>query len=159
YYSALYNSPFGNRLLLDFTREAIAAEKLGQEETTDLLCISFSSNDAIGHCWGPDSQEVLDVTLRSDEVVRDLLNDLDRVVGKYLFVLTSDHGVCRIPEIAKSRGQDAGRINTDTLFQKAAKYLDERFGRAGNWFLYATAPWIYLDPTAATRAHVDQSVV
>ena len=66
YYQALQNSPFGNQLLLEFAERAIDAERLGNGPAPDLLCLSFSSNDAIGHTWGPDSQEVMDVTLRSD---------------------------------------------------------------------------------------------
>ena len=72
----------GNDLLLDFALTALTAERLGQNGTTDFLSISFSSNDLIGHAFGPDSQEVLDVTLRSDAIVRDLLRALDRRVGK-----------------------------------------------------------------------------
>ena len=66
YYDAVTCSPMGNDLLFAFAKAAVAGEKLGQSDSVDLLCISFSSNDLVGHCWGPDSQEVLDVTLRSD---------------------------------------------------------------------------------------------
>src|SRR5262249_54885065 len=65
YFEAMETSPFGNDLLFEFAKTAIMAEKLGQTEKIDLLCVSFSSNDLVGHCWGPDSQEVLDITLRS----------------------------------------------------------------------------------------------
>ncbi len=64
YYDAVFNSPFGNDLLLELTKTAIRNEQLGNREVPDLLVVGFSSNDAIGHAWGPDSQEVLDVTLR-----------------------------------------------------------------------------------------------
>src|SRR5262249_38103780 len=66
YLAALGTSPFGNDVLLEAARKAIDAEKLGQRDQQDFLSISFSSNDLIGHAWGPDSHEVLDVTLRSD---------------------------------------------------------------------------------------------
>ena len=67
-HNALGNSPYGNELLLELVKTAISAEKMGQGEQTDLLTVSFSSNDIVGHCWGPDSQEVLDITLRSDVI-------------------------------------------------------------------------------------------
>jgi predicted AlkP superfamily pyrophosphatase or phosphodiesterase len=73
YYGALFNSPYGNELLLGLAKRAIDAERQGRRETPDLLIMSFSSNDAVGHRWGPDSQEVLDVTLRSDLIVNELL--------------------------------------------------------------------------------------
>src|SRR5205807_8997724 len=65
YYQALTTSPFGNELLLELALQAIDAEHLGSGDAPDFLSVSFSSNDLIGHSWGPDSQEVLDVTLRS----------------------------------------------------------------------------------------------
>src|SRR5262249_57600351 len=96
YYESLYNSPFGNDLLLALVKEAVVAEQLGKDDVPDLLCVSFSSNDPIGHCWGPDSQEVLDVTLRSDLIVRDLLAFLADRVGKdrYPIALPAHHSVC-----------------------------------------------------------------
>src|SRR5262245_57662149 len=100
YYEALTMSPFGNDLLLGLVKRVVEAEALGQRDTADLLCISFSSNDLIGHNWGPDSHEVLDVTLRSDLIVAELLTFLDERIGKgnYLLALTADHGICPLPE-------------------------------------------------------------
>src|SRR5262249_44617665 len=62
YYGAIEDSPCGNELLLEFAKRAIDAERLGGGATPDLLCLSFSANDVVGHCYGPDSQEVLDMT-------------------------------------------------------------------------------------------------
>ena len=96
YYEAVETSPFGNELLIELVKKALVAEKLGVGETADLLCVSFSSNDLIGHRWGPDSWEVLDITLRSDKLIADLLTLLDSSLGKerYTLVMTADHGVC-----------------------------------------------------------------
>ena len=109
YYNAVYTSPFGNDILLGLVKRAIDAEKLGKHDVPDLLCVSFSSNDSIGHNWGPDSQEVLDVTLRSDLIVKELLQVLDAKVGKgnYMLALSADHGVCPLPEVAAKQGKDA----------------------------------------------------
>ena len=65
YRAAVANSPMGNELLWEFAKRAIDGERLGTRETPDFLSLSFSSNDLVGHTWGPDSQEVLDTTLRS----------------------------------------------------------------------------------------------
>jgi hypothetical protein len=150
YYEALVNSPFGNDLLLELTKQTVEAEGLGRHDTPDLLCVSFSSNDLIGHCWGPDSQEVLDVTLRSDQIVRDLLNFLDTKVGKgkYLLALTADHGVCPLPEASQARGEDAGRIDPKTLTQKAEAFLNQTFGQGtepAHWIEATPYPWVYLN--------------
>src|SRR5262249_28065674 len=118
YYEALFNSPFGNEFLLELVKKAVVAEKLGKHEATDLLIVSFSSNDAVGHCWGPDSQEVLDVTLRADGVMAELLELLDTEVGKgkYTLALTADHGICPLPEITAKSGKFAKRLPGRRIF-------------------------------------------
>jgi predicted AlkP superfamily pyrophosphatase or phosphodiesterase len=149
YYGALYNSPFGNDLLLELAGRAIDGESLGRHPVPDLLCISFSSNDAIGHTWGPDSQEVLDVTLRTDLIIRDLLAALDAKVGKgrYVLVLTADHGVCPLPETARARGYDAGRLAPAFLKTQANEFLISRFGGdlKTRYITDAVHPWVYLN--------------
>src|SRR5205807_2471471 len=87
YYDAVYNSPMGNEVLLDLVKRAIDAEKLGTRDVPDVLLVSFSSTDPVGHSWGPDSHEVLDVTLRADRILAALLKHLDEKVGKGRYVL------------------------------------------------------------------------
>ena len=130
YYEALYNSPFGNDLLLELAKRAIAAEELGTHDEPDLLTLSFSCNDPIGHNWGPDSHEVLDVTLRSDRIIKELLDYLDAKVGKgkYVLILSADHGVCPLPEVAKAQGKDAGRIVPAEFLKAANAFLQEKYG-------------------------------
>jgi arylsulfatase A-like enzyme len=131
YYEALLLSPFGNDLLLALAKRAIDAEKLGQGEAPDLLCLSFSSNDLVGHTWGPDSQEVLDTTLRTDRIIQELLAHLDARVGKgrYLLVLSADHGVSPLPEVARSQGKKAGRVPPELLSTRAEAFLNKSFNK------------------------------
>lgn len=130
YYEAVFNSPFGNELLLELVCTAIEQEDLGRRMATDLLCVSFSSNDAVGHTWGPDSQEVLDVTLRTDFLLRDFLDCLDRRVGKdrYYLVLSADHGICPLPEASRARGIAARRVPAARLVKPAEEFLRKAFG-------------------------------
>lgn len=129
YYDALFTSPFGNELLLDLTLQLVDEEKLGRHDTADFLSVSFSCNDYVGHSWGPDSQEVLDVTLRSDLLLKKLFDHLDRTVGagRYIVALSADHGVCPLPEASRLRGFDARRVAASELTGPAEKYLRERF--------------------------------
>jgi predicted AlkP superfamily pyrophosphatase or phosphodiesterase len=137
YYAALAASPFGNDLVLAFTKTCVTEERLGLHDVPDLLVVSFSSNDLVGHAWGPDSHEVLDTTLRSDAVVAELLAFLDDRVGKdrYLLGLTADHGVCPLPGVTREKGRREGRKDwqeADRAFpaewQKAlGAHLSERF--------------------------------
>lgn len=130
YYSALYTSPFSNELLADFALEAVRREKLGQRDVSDMLCVSFSANDAVGHMWGPDSHEVLDITLRTDALLARFFKELDAIVGKgnYGVVLSADHGVCPLPEVARSKGTKAARrIDAVKLGQGLVAHLRDQF--------------------------------
>ncbi|MAB77910.1 MAG: hypothetical protein CMJ89_01035 [Planctomycetes bacterium] len=93
-------TPFGDELLLDFVLELIDQEKLGQRGVTDMLAISFSCSDYIGHAFGPNSLEAEDNLFRLDETLSQLLLTLQERVGleNCLIVLSSDHGVDSIPE-------------------------------------------------------------
>ncbi|MGE3806414.1 MAG: alkaline phosphatase family protein [Gemmataceae bacterium] len=161
YLSAVYASPFGNELLLKLAEKAITAEGLGADDTPDLLSMSFSSNDAVGHAWGPDSQEVLDVTLRSDRIVKRLLDVLDTNVGKgkYLLVMTADHGVCPLPEVSRKQGKDAARVQPTTT-AKIEAFLVEKYGKGmGKWVEAISGPWVYLNPKALKATGVKQTDV
>jgi hypothetical protein len=166
YYDAVYDSPFGNELLLQFAKKAIEAEELGHHGAPDLLCLSFSSNDAVGHTWGPDSQEVLDTTLRTDRLLSDLLAYLDDKVGKgrYVVGLTADHGVCPLPEVSKAQGKDASRIDAYQLGVNAQKFLEETFGKnqrgkADPWIESIAYPWFYLNKRLIDKRQLKQADV
>lgn len=88
-------TPYGNTMLESFAEELILREQLGTHSTTDFISISFSSTDYVGHVYGPGSVEVEDTYLRLDRVMSDLLDFLDKRLGRenYLLCLTADHGV------------------------------------------------------------------
>jgi hypothetical protein len=164
YYEALYNSPFASELLLDLVKEAVIAEELGKDDQPDLMSVSFSSNDVVGHCWGPNSQEVLDTTLRTDLLVKDLLAFLDSRVGKgnYVLALTADHGVCPLPEVARAEGKDSGRIKPATLALAAKDFLDLTFGpdpEKASWFDCDPTERIYLNQKMLQRRGLKQPEV
>ncbi len=131
YYSAMTTSPFGNDLLLAFAKECITAEQLGQDDVPDLLALSFSSNDLVGHAWGPDSHEVLDITLRSDAMMADFLKFLDEKVGKgrYVVLVSADHGICPNPEVSVAQGKDAKRVPPTKLLVGAERVLRDTYGK------------------------------
>src|SRR6185295_10297296 len=74
FYDELDHSPFLNHLLVSFAKQAITNEELGLDADTDLLTLSLSGNDHVGHRFGPYSQEVMDVTLQVDRDIADLLD-------------------------------------------------------------------------------------
>ncbi len=98
-------SPFGNDYTLQAARELIDYEKLGADEIPDLLTINFSSNDYVGHAFGPFSLEVEDMTYRTDRQIADFVNYLDQKVGvgRWTLAITADHGVAPIPELLSEK--------------------------------------------------------
>jgi hypothetical protein len=164
YYEAVTFSPMGNELLLELAKRAIDGERLGQRDSTDLLCLSFSSNDLIGHVWGPDSQEVLDVTLRSDQIVKGLLDHLDAQVGKgkYVVAFSADHGVCPNPEVSAAKGIRASRLPENLLGSKANEYLDQALGNGGPkapWIERVVDTWVYLNQGVVKERGLDSAKV
>jgi predicted AlkP superfamily pyrophosphatase or phosphodiesterase len=104
-------SPFGIELTLEGARLIIADEKLGQDEFPDLLTVNLSSNDYVGHTFGPESLEVEDITYRTDRMLGEFVDFInERLEGRpWLFVLTADHGVAPIPERTARLKIDARR--------------------------------------------------
>jgi predicted AlkP superfamily pyrophosphatase or phosphodiesterase len=97
-YSLLRETPFGNTFTGDFGIRLIKEERLGKDDITDFLSISFSSTDYIGHRFGPSSVETADAILRLDRDIEKLLNYLNDSIGKknFLVYFTSAHGVSEI---------------------------------------------------------------
>ena len=127
YYDAVFASPWGNELLLEFASDALTHERMGQRGATDLMSVSFSSNDSIGHTYGPDSPQVRDIAIRTDRSIGELLQRVDKLVGlrHTLVALTADHGVAPVPETWSS--VSAGRADGQ---QGAVRRHRERAGRA-----------------------------
>ena len=142
YYERLESSPFGNDLLWQFATSAIDAEQLGTRGTTDLLYLGFSSNDLVGHRWGPDSHEVLDITLRTDALIEKMIDHLDAKLGtgNYTLVITADHGVCPFPEHEQKTNPEAERFDPRAELDPAVmgEVLNNRFGKLADdprtWF-------------------------
>ena len=111
-YAKLFpTSPYGTEMTLEVARHVVTEEKLGTDDEADLLCINLSSNDYVGHAFGPYSLEAQDMTYRTDRMLGDFTRFLDEAVGagRWTFALSSDHGVGPIPEHAAQMKLPAGR--------------------------------------------------
>ncbi len=131
FYAAFDSTPFASEFLAGFAREIIIQEKLGADEVPDLLCLSFSQVDATGHNYGPDSHEIMDTLVRLDRVLAGLLSFLDERVGpgRYVVVLTADHGVAPLPERATAGPGDTPlRLSWRDLDARMSAALDNAFG-------------------------------
>lgn len=114
----LWTSPFGDAFAIEFAKRLIEEEQLGKDDHIDLLNLGCSIADAIGHHYGPYSQEIQDYYLRLDEYLGDFFNFLDEKVGKdrYIVALSSDHGVIPLPEELIRRGVPAKRILSQDFY-------------------------------------------
>ena len=123
------NSPFSDVALGELAQAAVKELHLGKGQGTDFLGVSFSALDEVGHDYGPRSHEVQDVLARLDVTIGNLLDFLDRAVGRnnYVVALTADHGVAPIPEQMRAEGKDAGRVRPND-FAGVAKVLESYFG-------------------------------
>lgn len=130
FWTAFERTPWANDLIAEMALAAVEAEGLGQDEVPDLLAIGFSQPDAAGHAYGPDSHEIMDTYVRLDRTIATVFAALDAQVGagRWVAVLTADHGVAPLPErIQAERGAGAaGRISG--LDQQVTAALDREFG-------------------------------
>ncbi len=99
-YSAIRNSPYGNTITFDFAKQALINENLGKGDVTDMLAVSLSSTDYIGHQFAINSIEIEDTYLRLDRDLASFLTALDKQVGtgNYTVFLSADHGAAHNPK-------------------------------------------------------------
>ena len=145
FYNSLEASPYSNELLEAFAEQAIEAEQIGRHGAVDLLTISFSANDYVGHQVGPDAPEVRDMAIRVDRVIGKLLEFVDKQVGleNTVVVLTGDHGVAPLPEVLAEEKMPGGRASGKAVLETIQTALASRFGD-GKWVV-AGSPGPYLD--------------
>jgi predicted AlkP superfamily pyrophosphatase or phosphodiesterase len=129
FYNALDYTPFSNDMLVSFAQQAITNEQLGADDDTDVLSVSFSANDYVGHRYGPYSQEMMDVTLRVDRQIGTLLDFVNSKVGlaNTLVAFTADHGVALIPEHAGALGLGGSRLKTADVLGAITTAISGRY--------------------------------
>ncbi len=145
---SLEATPWGNEMIEQFAERAVTNEKLGSHDGTDILTVSFSSNDYVGHAVGPDDPAVRDISIRTDRLLGKLLDFIDTHIGtgNTIVVLTADHGVAPVPEVNEARNMPGGRLSASRLAQDMSDALVKQFG-PGKWLLPAPAntPYLNLD--------------
>ncbi len=134
FYNSLDATPYSNELVEKFAEAAIVGEQLGKRNTTDLLAVSFSANDYVGHAVGPDHPQVRDISVRTDRMLGDFFRFLDTQVGmrNVVVVFTADHGVSPVPEVNADRKMPGGRIGK--LAEHMESRLAHKYGQ-GKWVL------------------------
>ncbi len=155
-------SPAGDRLVLDFAKEALVYEQLGVDDVTDYLSVSFSSTDYVGHVFGPSSLEAEDNILRLDRAIGELLSFVDAKVGleNTLVVLSADHGGPDTPGYLNSLGIPAGYVDPESWDREAAiTRIKERFRIKGELIETYSHPYLYFSAEVKSNSKIDQQAL
>ena len=128
-FDILKATPYGNSLTTDFAIEAIKGEQLGQDDITDVLTVSYSSTDYVGHNFGVSSKEVEDTYIRLDKDLERFFKFLDAQVGEgnYTVFLTADHGAVEVPSYLQSMKIPSGYLDNKDTKMRFETYLNTKF--------------------------------
>jgi predicted AlkP superfamily pyrophosphatase or phosphodiesterase len=155
--------PFANTQLTDFACELIGSEQIGKHETTDMLCISFSTPDIAGHAFGPYSLEIEDIYARLDLELARLFRTLDQQLGKhnYVIFLTADHAVVPVPQQLIDDKLPGGYFDMSRAKNTVKETLLALYGHnlmlsEENQNIYLNTPLI--DSLKLTRSEIQQQV-
>jgi predicted AlkP superfamily pyrophosphatase or phosphodiesterase len=159
-YESLPESPFSNELIEALAERAIKAEQLGARGFTDLLAVSFSANDYIGHDVGPDAPAVREISIETDKVLGKFFQFLDTQIGmdNVLVVLTADHGVAPLPENNQARKMPGGRIKPGIVRDAVQAALAQKYG-SGNWIQSPSEHSLYLNWALIREKNLDAAEV
>jgi arylsulfatase A-like enzyme len=149
-------TPFFDELTLAFALEGVRALNLGVGPVTDILAVSLSASDYVGHKYGPDSREIHDQILRLDQTLGAFLDTLFmmRDSTKVIIALTADHGVAPFPEVHVRRtGEEAFEVDIWPAFSRVRSQLAAR--GADSTALHFDAGMVFLDRRAMTRARIN----
>lgn len=160
FYAELMRSPFVDAMTLEFARAAIAGEQLGRDDAPDILSISLSGHDYVNHAWSAESLASHDHLLQLDRLLQDFFHDLDATVGRgrYLAVLTADHGFMPAPEHARAHGHDAGRLHGPQALERINAALTQRHG-VDKLARFFSASSLVLDRALMARHGLDPATV
>lgn len=149
---AVINTPLGNDLVLEAAVAALAGEGLGADAEPDLLVVSLSAHDYVGHAFGLDSWEAWDAWLRLDASLTGFLDALDAAAGpgRWALALTSDHGAPPLPERRHAVGEPAatGARVTYEEIEAAAERAAATVAGPGDWIAAARVPSVHLSDAA-----------
>ena len=151
----LNQTPFMNEVELTFAEEAVKNEHLGQGSDTDILAVSLSVNDYIGHASGPYSLQVADATLRTDRYLASFFAELDKLIGlKNIWIaLSADHGVAPNPEFIQSHKWGPGNAQPALIRKAVEEGMEAAFGASG-WIAGMDEFYIYLNSDALKKLHI-----
>lgn len=156
-YNIIRNTPFGNSLTFDMAKAAIDGEQLGADDETDLLAVSCSSTDYIGHQVGTHAVETEDTYLRLDKAIADFLSYLDAKVGKgnYLVFLSADHGAMNNARFLQDRRIPAGNWDDGVAAKKLNEMIAKEFPNTSDLVKTVMNYQVFFNREVIKNQHLD----
>lgn len=160
FYEVVGSTPFANDYELEFAKELVLYEQLGISGTTDLLTISLSANDILGHQVGPDSPEMAAMVVATDHQLAEFFNFLGHQVGlaNVWIAFSADHGVAPIPSVAANLHVPAVSLDGASIGAQLNKTLSARFasGKATEFVKAFDYPNAWLNENAFSLLKVGE---
>jgi predicted AlkP superfamily pyrophosphatase or phosphodiesterase len=155
FYEVVGSTPFANDYQMDFAKELVLYEKLGAGPATDLLVVSLSANDILGHQVGPDSPQMHSMALELDRSLAEFFNFLGHQIGmaNVWMALSADHGVAPLPEFAKTLRLPAANIDKKALRERINSLLSKKYAKKAEYVVDLDYPlaWLSEDVFAGTK--------
>ncbi|MCD8290342.1 MAG: alkaline phosphatase family protein [Prevotella sp.] len=146
----VFYTPLGNKLTEEMAKAAITGEQLGQNGTMDMLTVSFSCTDLIGHKYGTHHEKTREIYVDLDSRLADFFSFLDETIGKgqYLVFLTADHGAANNILMMQEHGIPAEGFFSTMIQNELSSYLMEKFGVSQKLLSGISSYKVYLDHKA-----------
>src|SRR5450755_2534093 len=149
YYELVGSTPYANDYQFEFARELIQQEKLGQGTVTDLLVVSLSANDLVGHAYGPDSPQIHAMALALDRQISEFVSFLQQQYGnRFWIALTADHGIAPTNATSLSLRIPAAVIANSDLKAELNKALAGRLHKPGDYVRSVSFPIVFVNQEA-----------
>jgi arylsulfatase A-like enzyme len=160
FYEGVGQKPLGVQYLIDFAKELVQNERLGQNGATDMLALSISNTDILGHKVGPDSPRQREMIDGADVALNDFFNFLDKEVGlqNVMIALTGDHGVAPTMRAANDVQMPSQALKSATLLKAVEAGLQKRWPAKGDekYVLTGEYPYIQLNQKLFEASHVSE---
>jgi predicted AlkP superfamily pyrophosphatase or phosphodiesterase len=154
FYEVIGSTPFANDYQMEFAKELVLHEKLGAGPTTDLLVISLSANDILGHQVGPDSPEMKSMALELDRSLAEFIDFLGHQIGmaNVWMALSADHGIAPLPEFAKTLRLPAANLDSKALREQIDSLLSRKYSKKADYLRDLDYPMAWLNEEAFAAA-------
>jgi type I phosphodiesterase/nucleotide pyrophosphatase len=154
FYEVVGATPFANEYQFEFAKELVLYEKLGAGPETDLLAISLSANDILGHRVGPDSPQMRSMALELDRQLAEFIGFLGHQIGlaNVWMALSADHGIAPLPDFAKTLRLPAANLDAKALREQANSLLAKKYDKKADYILAVDYPDAWLNDEAFTAA-------